>query len=317
MVRASGCSRSVAYGISLVVSGLLLASSSPAAAQTAAPGQPVPGQPVDAQKPPTWRAGSTRTVRLFPASDVYPVYVADPHRPTTAVVQSFYARTRVPETSSPRTFLAGGGHLGMLRVESSAPGGRFWQVSIDAGLDALFDSQFKLDAIGWDGNYGLTVTTAALASPLAYKVAVLHLSAHLGDEYQERTGASRINYTREEVAFGVAWRFRPRWRAYGETGVAYIMRSDVQERWRWQAGVEYEAPPTVFGGRMAWYGAVDFSALEERDWRLDTSLQGGLVSRSGGHAYRLFVQWYDGRVMLGQFTMFSEAALSLGLKLDF
>ena len=63
---------------------------------------------------------------------------------------------------------------------------------------------------------------------------------------------------------------------------------------------------------MAWYGAVDFSALEERDWRLDTSLQGGLVSRSGGHAYRLFVQWYDGRVMLGQFTMFSEAALSLG-----
>jgi hypothetical protein len=314
LVRASRRRCALAHGIRLALSvGLLLgASPATAAAQTAAP-----GQPADEQKAPAWRVGSTRTVRLFPASDVYPVYVADPHRPTTAVVESFYVRTRVPQTRSPRTFLAGGGHLGMLRIESSAPGGRFWQVSIDAGLDGLFDSQFNNDAIGWDGNYGLTVTTATLTSPLAYKVAVLHQSAHLGDEYQERTGATRINYTREEVAFGIAWRFRPRWRAYGETGVAYIMRSDVQERWRWQSGVEYEAPPTVFGGRMAWYGAVDFSALEERDWRLDTALQGGLVSRSGNHAYRLFVQWYDGRVTLGQFSMLSEAALSLGLKVDF
>jgi hypothetical protein len=313
LVPASQCRRALASVVRLVVSaGLVLAASSATAlAQTAAP-----GQPVDEQRPATFQAGATRTVRLFPASDVYPVYVADPHRPTNALVQGFYTRTRIPETSSPRTLLAGGGHFGMLRVESSAPGGRFWQVSLDAGLDAMFDSQFKLDAVGWDGNYGLTVTTATLTSPFAYRVAVLHLSAHLGDEYQDRTGATRINYTREEAAFGVAWRFRPRWRAYGEAGFAYIMRSDVQERWRWQSGVEYEARPTVLGGRLAWYGAVDFSALEERDWRLDTALQGGLVSRSGGRAYRFFVQWYDGRVTLGQFTMYSEASLSLGLKLD-
>ena len=300
----------------LPAGGVLAVSGGLAMAQTADPGQSFPGQPVDAQKPPAWQAGATRRVRLFPEGDVFPVYVADPHRPTNAVVQGFYVRTRVPQTSSPRTFLAGGGRIGMLRVESSAPGGRFWQVSLDAGLEGLFDSQFKNDAVGWDGNYGVTVTTATLTSPLAYKVAVLHQSAHLGDEYQERTGTMRINYTREELAVGVAWRFRPRWRAYGEAAFAYIMRSDNQERWRWQSGVEYEARPTVFGGRMAWYGAADVSALQERDWRLDTALQGGLVSRVGGHAYRLFVQWYDGRVALGQFSMYSEAALSLGFKLD-
>ena len=33
---------------------------------------------------------------------------------------------------------------------------------------------------------------------------------------------------------------------------------------------------------MAWFGAVDLSALQERDWRLDTALQGGLVTRSTG-----------------------------------
>jgi hypothetical protein len=295
----------------LLFGSFLIAASEPALAQS-----PVPGQPVDEQKPPVWNVTPTRTIRLFPAGDIYPVYIADPHRPTNAIVQRFYARTRVPDTSSPRTLLAGGGHFGMVRSDSSTPGGRAWQVSIDAGLDVMFDSQFKNDAIGWDGNYGLTFTTTTTASRFGYKVAVLHVSSHLGDEYEERTGLMRVNYTREELALGLGWRFRPRWRTYADVAIAYLMRSDDQERWRWQGGVEYEARATVFGGRMAWYGAADFSAMEERDWRLDTVLQGGLVTWSGGHSYRLFVEWADGRVPLGQFPHYSEASFSFGLKID-
>src|SRR5688572_4052544 len=146
-----------------------------------------PGEPRDEQTPPAWTPGATRTIRLFPAGDIYPVYVADPHRPTNTISEGFHARTRVPDASSPRTSLAAGGRFGMLRIGSRAPGGRFWQVSIEAGLDAIFDAQFRNDALGWDGNYGLTVTTATSTSPLAFKVALLHLSAHLGDEYEERT----------------------------------------------------------------------------------------------------------------------------------
>ena len=299
------------WAYALLLGSCLVAAGEPVLAQS-----PVPGQPADEQKPPVWNATSTRTIRLFPAGDIYPVYVADPHRPTNAIVEGFYARTRVPDTSSPRTLLAAGGHFGMLRSDSSAPGGRAWQVSIDAGLDAMFDSQYKNDAVGWDGNYGLTFTTTTNSSPFGYKVAVLHVSSHLGDEYEERTNLARINYTREELALGLAWRFRPRWRAYGDAGFAYRMRSEDQERWRWQGGVEYQARATVFGGRMAWYGAADFSGMEERDWRLDSVLQGGLVTRSDGHAYRLFVQWADGRVPLGQFSYYSEASFSLGLKID-
>ena len=85
LVPASRRSRALAHGVRLVVSaGLVLAlSSATAAGQTAAP-----GQPPDEQKPLTWQAGATRTVRLFPPSDVYPVYVADPHRPTNAIVEA-------------------------------------------------------------------------------------------------------------------------------------------------------------------------------------------------------------------------------------
>lgn len=270
----------------------------------------------EAQRPLVWNPTPSRSVELFPAGELFAAYAADPHRPTNQITQHFYTRSRIPEASSPRTMMAVGGRFGMLRVGHTTPGGRSWQVGLDAGLDALFDSQSKNDALGWDGNYGLTLTTAVEGSPYAFKVAVLHMSAHMGDEYQERTGIARTNYTREEVAFAAARRMSTAWRVYGEFGIAYIMRSDEQRRGRWQGGVEYEAAPTVFGGRMAWYAAGDFSGLQERDWRLDTSLQGGLVTRSNGLTYRIFAQWYDGRPPLGQFTKYSEASLSLGLKID-
>jgi hypothetical protein len=275
-----------------------------------------PPQEPDEQKPTIWQPGPTRSVELFPAGDVFPVYAADPHRPTNQIAVGFYTRTEIPDTSSPRSTLSGGGRFGILRVDSSAPGGRSWQVSIEAGLDAVFDSQYRNDGIGWDGNYGLTVTTAKATSPFAFKVALQHTSAHLGDEYEERTQAARVNYTREELALALAWRPRPRARVYGELGLAYLMRSDDQEGGRWQMGGEYERPPTVLGGRMAWYGALDFSMLQERGWRLDTSLQGGLVTRNRNRTYRMYLQWYDGRPTLGQFTPYSEASLSLGLKID-
>lgn len=267
-------------------------------------------------EPPPYAVTDDRSIRLFPPGDIYPVYVADPHRPTNAAAVGFYSRTEVNDTTSPRPSLAGGGRIGMVRFDSSAPGGRFWQVSIEAGLDAMFDSQHRNDAIGWDGNYGLTVTTAAAESTLGWKFAILHLSSHLGDEFAERTGALRVNYTREEAAVGVAWRFRPRWRAYGELGYAYLMRSEGQQRGRWQGGLEYEAPPAVFGDRMAWYWAVDLSAMSERDWRVDHSVQTGLVMHSSGHAYRLYAHWYNGRVPLGQFYQLTEASLAIGMRLD-
>ena len=203
----------------------------------------------------------------------------------------------------------------MLRIDSGKPGGRSWQLSIDAGLDAVFDSQNKQDAIGWDGNYGLTVTTAS-ASPLSFKFALLHQSSHIGDEYVTRTGRARLNYTREEFALGVSWRLSRRWRAYGETGVAYVCRYEGQEPWRAQGGAEYESRAIVFGGRFAWYGGADFSGWEERGWRLDTALRGGIVTRTDGRAYRIGAGWTDGAPPLGEFYKMSEGWFTFGLWID-
>jgi Protein of unknown function (DUF1207) len=278
---------------------------------TRAEAQPAEG----VQRPLTWTHSSGTTFRLFPSGDVYPVYVADPHRPMNAITVMFYSQVRIEDTDTPRTGLNAGGRFGILRIDPSRPGGRSWQVSINAGLDAVFDSQHKLDAIGWDGNYGLTVTTAT-GGPFAFKAGVLHQSSHLGDEYAARTGRERINYTREEVALGVSWRIRPRLRAYGETGVQYIGRSDSQEPWRVQTGLEYESRPKLWGGRFSWYAAGDFSSMQERDWRLDNALQTGIVTRSDGRTYRLGVGWTDGRPPIGEFNFYTEQWLTVGFWID-
>lgn len=271
--------------------------------------------PPDSQQEPTWTRPSGSRFELFPAGDVFPVFVADPHRPTNSIQNGFYPDPEIPATQSPRTLLSAGGRFGMLRFESADLTRRSWQISIEAGLDAVFDSQNRLDAIGWDGNYGLTVTTAS-AGRLAWKVAVLHVSAHIGDEYQDRVGGRRINYTRQEVAVGAAWRFSPRLRVYSEVGVAYTQRNEEQEPWRLQLGLEHESRPRVWGGRFATYVAADFSSMQERLWRLDTTLQGGLVTRSNGRTMRLFLELHDGRPTVGEFFRFSETIITIGFRID-
>ena len=259
--------------------------------------------------------GSGQRLRLFPAGDVFPVYAADLHRVGNAVIVHFYTHSGVADSSEIRFALKAGGRFGFLRIEPATPGGRSWQVSVEAGFNAQFDSLNKADAVGWDGNYGVTVTTAS-SSPLSLKLGILHRSAHVGDEYAERTGRLRIDYTRAELALGAAWRLPRGLRAYGEGGYAHYQLTEEQRPWRVQGGLEWESARTVWKGRLAWYAAADLSATEERGWRLDRGVQAGVLTRSSGRTWRVGVEYYKGRPPLGEFFQDTEAHFSLGLWMD-
>jgi hypothetical protein len=259
--------------------------------------------------------GSGTTVTFFPATDVFPVYVADPQRPTNAMLFNFYARKEIPLTAARRTGLAAGGRFGFLRIVSDGPQQRSFQVSMDAGLDALFDTQYSNEAIGWDGNYGLTFTTAS-KGPWSFKASLLHVSAHVGDEYEARLHLKRLEYTREEFAFAVGWRPAPRWRVYGEAARAYQLLNATQEPWRVQHGLEYETASGPWRGRFKWYGAADLQAMQERGWSLDTAIQAGVVARSGGRSNRIFLQYYRGRPTISEFFKLTEITVTTGLKID-
>lgn len=268
----------------------------------------------DSAHEPAWTFESGRTLWLFPANDVQPTFIADPYRPVNAAMFQLYSRTGIYDSTSVRTGLSAGGRFGIFRLDPAEPGGRSWQISVDAGLMAQFDSNHKHDSVGWDGHYGFGVSTARGA--WSFRLAMLHTSAHIGDEYAERTGRERIDYTREELVWTTAYSVSRGLRVYGEMGYGYYLLTEEQRPWQVQAGVEYTSRHTLMGGRLAWYAATDLSATEERDWRLDLAIQGGLTATSNGRRWRLGVQYIDGRPPLGEFFMDTEAWFTFGVWMD-
>ena len=273
------------------------------------------GDSSDGGRLPSWNVGTASLLRLFPTSDIYPPYAADPHRPSNAVLVAFFPEVGVPDATDVRTALRAGGRIGLLRIQPEIYEGLSWQLSIEAGMDGEYDSYNKLDNVGWDGNYGLTLTMAT-DGPFSAKIAALHVSSHVGDEYAERTGRQRIGYTREELALGLAVGHAPGLRVYVEGGDAFHMLSALQKRLRGQAGIEFESKRTLLGGRFGWYLATDVQTMEERDWRVDASVHIGLATRSEGRAWKVGLEAYRGRPPLGEFFQYTESHVAFGLWID-
>jgi hypothetical protein len=135
----------------------------------------------------------------------------------------------------------------------------------------------------------------------------------------EKTGRMRIDYTREEWALGLSYRFLENFRVYGEGAYGFDLRNtDVQEPWRVQGGLEWEADDLFLSGRGGYYAAVNVGAAEELDWEEDITVQAGLVV-SAPRSYRKFrigLIYRDGRGLIGEFFQNREEWWGGGLWLD-
>lgn len=253
-------------------------------------------------------------VEIFPTGDPYPRSLADPHAPANAVRVVHFQHVEIEGSGNSRFLLQAGGRFPVLGGDGGLAGGELWRLSIEAGLDGVFDTDESQDAIGWDGNYGL-VFTAGLAGGAA-KLGVLHTSAHVGDEYAERTGRRRLDYTRQEVLAALSWPLAGGMRVYGETGWGVDLSNEtVQAPWRGQAGLEWESG-VRWGERAGLYGALDLQAMEERGWELEASLQFGWIVDAGDRRWRIAFEYLDGRPPLGEFYQARERGVGIGLWLD-
>lgn len=253
-------------------------------------------------------------IELFAVGDPYPRSLADPHAPANSVRVVRVHHVEIEDSGESRFILQTGGRFPILGGDRGLAGGELWRLSIEAGFDAVFDIDKNYDGIGWDGNYGL-VASAGLGRGAA-KLGVLHTSAHLGDEYAERTGRRRLDYTREEALAALSWPLVHGLRVYGEAGWAHDLRDEaVQAPWRAQTGVEWQSA-VRWRDRVGLYGAVDLQAMEERDWELEASLQIGWIIATGDRQWRVAVEYLDGRPPLGQFYQLRERGVGIGLWLD-
>jgi hypothetical protein len=292
----------------------------PSAVSPGSPGAREPNAAVEEGAPgdatPDGGAGAGYSVTYFPLGHLYAPYLADPQSLRLAMKWVAVTEVEIEDSGSPRWNVKVGGSFGVIRWHPQGGADRGWQVGIDAGFNGQFDVEKSYDIIGWDGILGLPVT-AAFDHGLGLKVGPRHFSSHVGDEYMERTGRRRIEYTREELMAALSWEFRERWRIYGEAGWGFTLRNeDLQEPLRAQAGLECFSLGSLWSGRAGWYAALDASVTQERDWQVDLSLEAGLIFAAGVRRWRLGVQYYDGRVPLGEFFQDNEEYLALGLWLD-
>ncbi len=265
---------------------------------------------------PAASCGTGCTALLLPPDDLYPPYLADPHRPGFGVQKQWYTRSAIPDASSDRLNLKVGAVFGILRLVTPERPLQAWQVGVIGAFDGMFDLGNQQDNIGWNGNYGLQ-WSGSLPQGVAAKIGWFHRSSHLGDEYQERTGRKRIGYTREELGGGLGWNLLEGVRLYGDVGYGYGQGNRaLMEPWRLQGGMEYRSRPAFWGGRFGWFGPLDVTSMEERAWRADTTLQLGLLMESANRVWRLGLEHYRGRPTVGEFFMVTEEYLSAGLWMD-
>jgi hypothetical protein len=308
-----------------VVAGLLWAMLAPAVADSAGPSQA--GQPAAAADEPGSRTADDRSFgvaggwrgRLVPGSDLYPGYMADPLRPTLATQYLHVIGSEIPDTGDSRFLHHLGGRFGLLRLFPDARPDAGFQLDIQAAYIGMFDNDNSQDNIGWDGVYGVLLTWAR-GPEQALKFGMQHDSSHLGDEYVERTGRSRIDYTREEVVLGISRRLVSNLRVYGEGAYGYVLGNpEFQDPWRLQGGFEIEDGDRLWGGRLGWFAAADLTTYEENDWNVNLSIQVGLIVPGKGAApvLRFGGAYYNGRSILGEFSQFDEETVSLGLWVDF
>lgn len=261
----------------------------------------------------TGRAAAASSFQLFPSSNLYPGYIADPRRPEFGVMVLGFPDPAIPDSGDRRVGLKLGGRFGLLRFGPQDRPERAWQFDIEPGFIGQFDIEHSLDNIGWDGIYNFLFSTA-LRDDLQVQIGTKHISSHVGDEYAERTGRRRIEYTREELAAGAVWSVRPRWRTYAEAGWGFAPKTEIgQEPGRLQLGVEHEAPGSLGQRRLGWYAALDLQAMEERDWQVDPTLQIGLLVPAGDRRWRVGLAVHEGAVPIGEFYRVDETSIALGL----
>jgi hypothetical protein len=254
---------------------------------------------------------------FLPEAGFYPLYIADPLRPQSAVMVIWVPNSDIPETGNGRFSLRLGGQYPIVAFHPDGDPDRGWQLDFEGGFYGHFDIGHSLDNIGWDGLFGLLIDYKP-RSDLAFRFGTQHDSAHVADEYAERTGRTRVGYTREEFVLGVSWQTTRSWRTYFEVG-SQFGGDDFQEPWRAQAGVEYLGRRLTTSMRASWYAALDLRSYQENDWQPRVTGQAGLLipTGRGRSRYRAAVEVASGRSVLGEFYLSDETYAGLGWYFDF
>jgi len=195
--------------------------------------------------------------------------------------------------------------------------------------DGLWPEGFEVDVEGaafprLDGKRQLVSSDFRVGVPFTFrrgrwegKFGYLHLSSHLADEYIiDHDIVSRINYVRDSVVLGLAYRPIPAIRLYGEADWAFHTDGGAKP-WEFQIGAEWSsAEPT--GALGAPFLAVNGEIRQDADFGGNVNAQAGWQWRGvTGRLFRIGADYFNGKSEERQFYRYFERRIGLGLWYDF
>ena len=176
--------------------------------------------------------------------------------------------------------------------------------SLTDGRDALISNDW---VVGLNGT--------ALLGAWAITVETYHESSHLGDEYEDRFDAERLDWTREVLAAWASYSSGP-WRVMGSA--SYALRDELHlERPGVSFGLDFRPPRMNERGAIQPVGGIYLDANGATSWRVSTSFKAGIVFRAtpAGREIGLALIAHDGLSTQRQF--FREESRYLGFEVRF
>jgi Protein of unknown function (DUF1207) len=189
---------------------------------------------------------------------------------------------------------------------------------ITLGLGTQVYARFSL-ADGQDAlisnDWVVGLNSTAMLGAWALTIEVYHESSHLGDEYEDRFEAQRIDWTREVLAAWASYTHGP-WRITGNT--SYALRDELRlERPGGSLGVDFRPLRKSGGGAIRPVGGIYFDANAATSWRVSSSLKAGMVLQASpqGREIGFALIAHDGLSTQRQF--FRKDSRYLGLEVRF
>jgi hypothetical protein len=178
---------------------------------------------------------------------------------------------------------------------------------------SLADSKSALISNDWVVGLNGTAVLGAWAITLeAY-----HESSHLGDEYEDRFGAQRLDWTRE-VLVGWASYARGPWRLMGSA--SYVVKDQLRlRRPGGSLGLDFRPLPSAGRdeGGVRPVAGIYLDANAATSWRVSSSLKAGIAVQAGpgGREIGFALIAHDGLSTQRQF--FREESRYLGIEVRF
>lgn len=200
---------------------------------------------------------------------------------------------------------------------------RLYPEGLQFDLEAAVIGRLTLDRIRdlYSSDYRFGAPLTFRKGPMEYKLGYYHISSHMGDEqvvnvYKETGQVYRINYSRDCLMFGIAWRPDANWRFYW--GGDYAFRIDGGARpWQLEMGAEY-SPILLPGFRGSPFAAVHLKWNEETDWDTYTAFEFGWQWKTiYQHTMRTGLYLMQGYADQYQFYNRREKQIGYGFWLDF